>query len=110
MLHVVESSGARLLGEDHHSYEAHADQERLERYSSELSELGVESSYDLGFGEAVSELAVLVRRHGIDLVVMGGHGHKVVGGVDEASTELAAALYEAAIEQVVRVSSARPDW
>jgi manganese transport protein len=79
LLHVVESSGARLLGEDHHSYEAHADQERLERYSSELSELGVESSYDLGFGEAVSELAVLVRRHGIDLVVMGGHGHKGVG-------------------------------
>jgi manganese transport protein len=79
LMHIVESSGARLLGDDHRDHEAHGDQERLERYSAELGEQGVESSYDLGFGEAASELAELVGRHGIDLVVLGAHGHRGVG-------------------------------
>jgi manganese transport protein len=79
LLHVVESGGARLLGEDHLGQETQADQDRLEMYTTELTELGVHATFDLGFGETSSELAELVMRHEADLVVMGSHGHGRVG-------------------------------
>jgi len=79
LLHVVESGGARLFGDEHRGQEARSDQQRLELYTTELTELGVKTSYDLGFGEATTELAEMVRRHRADLVVMGSHGHGRVG-------------------------------
>jgi manganese transport protein len=78
LLHVVESGGARLLGAEHHDDEAVRDQERLEMYTTELVEQGVDCSYDLGFGETVAELASLVGRHGADLLILGSHGHGAV--------------------------------
>jgi manganese transport protein len=78
LLHVVESGGARLLGAEHRDDEARRDQERLELYASELTEQGVACSYDLGFGETVTELVELVGRHRADLVVLGSHGHRGV--------------------------------
>ncbi len=79
LLHVVESGGARLLGGELQDQEARTDQERLELYTSELTELGIETSYDLGFGEPVDQLVELVGRHDADLVVVGSHGHRRVG-------------------------------
>jgi manganese transport protein len=79
LLHVVESGGARMFGDEHRGQEATSDQERLELYTTELTELGVAASYDLGFGETTAELAELVRRHRVDMVVMGSHGHGRVG-------------------------------
>lgn len=79
LLHVVESGGARLMGGELQDREARGDQERLELYTSELTELGVETTYDLGFGEPVDQLAELVGRHEPDLVVVGSHGHRRVG-------------------------------
>ena len=79
LLHVVESGGARLFGGEHSGQEAQSDQDRLELYTTELTELGVTTSYDLGFGETTAELAELVRRHRVDLVVMGSHGHGRIG-------------------------------
>jgi manganese transport protein len=57
-----------------------ADQERLERYAAELVEHGVETLFDLGFGDPVEALVELVARHRADLVVVGSHGHSAVGG------------------------------
>lgn len=79
LLHVVESGGARLMGGDLHDSEARSDQERLELYTSEMTELGVDTSYDLGFGEPVDQLAELVGEHEPDLVIVGSHGHRGVG-------------------------------
>jgi len=79
LLHVVEAGGAHLLGPDHVGREAHSDQERLELYTSELTELGVRARYDLGFGEPVASLVELVKEHEADLVILGSHGHRAVG-------------------------------
>jgi len=79
LLHVVESGGTRAVGSDLDDYEARADQERLELYTSELTELGVDATYDLGFGEPADELAALVKQHEPDLVVLGSHGHSGLG-------------------------------
>ena len=79
LLHVVESGGARLLGPEHADHEAQSDQRRLDLYTTELVERGVDASYDLGFGDPVTELATLVAHHRADLVVLGSHGHHGVG-------------------------------
>jgi manganese transport protein len=79
LFHVVESGGAMVMGGDLRDSEARADQERLELYAGELTELGVETSFDLGFGEPADELTTLVERHQPDLVLLGSHGHRGVG-------------------------------
>ncbi|MCB1057716.1 MAG: Nramp family divalent metal transporter [Acidobacteria bacterium] len=79
LLHVVESSGARLLGEEHLDRETESDQERLEAYAAEMEAQGVDAEYDLGFGAPVEELVGLLERHKADLVILGSHGHGTVG-------------------------------
>jgi manganese transport protein len=86
LLHVVESGGARLLGEELEDSEARADQERLELYRGELAELGVEAEYDLGFGEPVEQLAALVAARSPDLLVLGSHGHRGVADIVHGTT------------------------
>ena len=86
LLHVVESGGARLLGGELEDNEARGDQQRLELYRSELAELGVEASYDLGFGEPAEQLGRLVDTHGSELLVLGSHGHRGVADLVHGTT------------------------
>jgi manganese transport protein len=86
LLHVVESGGARLLGREEEDQETVADRARLELYSDELRELGVAATWDLGFGNPVTELALLVRQHRPDLLVVAGHGHRGVADVLHGTT------------------------
>jgi manganese transport protein len=86
LLHVVESGGARLMGDEMQDNEARADQQRLELYRNELAELGVDGSYDLGFGDPVDQLAALLQTHAPDLVVLGSHGHRGVGDFVHGTT------------------------
>jgi manganese transport protein len=86
LLHVVESGGARLLGGEMEDNEARADQQRLELYRNELAELGVEASFDLGFGEPAEQLGRLVEEHRSDLLVLGSHGHRGVADLVHGTT------------------------
>jgi manganese transport protein len=86
LLHVVESGAARLMGDEMQDNEARADQQRLELYRNELAELGVDGSYDLGFGDPVDQLAALLQTHAPDLVVLGSHGHRGVGDFVHGTT------------------------
>jgi manganese transport protein len=79
LFHVVESGGARVMGGELSDSEARGDQERLELYSAELAEHGVEAKYDLGFGEPAAELARLVEHHRPDVILLGSHGHRAMG-------------------------------
>jgi manganese transport protein len=81
LFHVVESGGARIMGGELRDSEARGDQERLELYAAELAELGVEASFDLGFGDPAEELALLVDEHQPDLILLGSHGHRVMGDI-----------------------------
>jgi len=86
LLHVVESTGARMFGSDSLDAEAQSDQQRLETYVSELIELGVEAEFDLGFGDPVEQLTALIVQHHPDLVIVGSHGHKGVGDFVHGTT------------------------
>jgi manganese transport protein len=79
LFHVVESGGALVMGGESRDREAEADQERLKLYAAELTELGVDAEYDLGFGDPPEELARLVEQHKPDMIVLGSHGHRRLG-------------------------------
>jgi len=79
LLHVVESGGARVFPGELSDAETRSDEERLALYADELSEAGVEATYDLGFGDPPAALAGLVREHDADLVILGSHGHRALG-------------------------------
>ncbi len=86
LLHVVESTGARMFGSESLDAEAQSDQQRLETYVSELVELGVDSVFDLGFGDPVEQLTALIDQHHPDMVIAGSHGHKGVGDFVHGTT------------------------
>ena len=86
LLHVVESTGAHLLGSDLLDSEARSDQRRLESYVDDLNEHGVDSYFDLGFGDPVEQLTRLIDEHHPDLVVVGSHGHRRVGDLVHGTT------------------------
>jgi manganese transport protein len=108
LLHVVESTGARMLGAELSDAEAQSDQERLELYVTELRELGVDAIFDLGFGEPAEQLASLIEAHRPDLVIIGSHGHKGVGDLVHGTTVEALRHRVSIPLLVVPVRSPRP--
>jgi manganese transport protein len=86
LLHVVESGGARMMGDEMQDSEARGDQQRLDLYRNELAELGVDATYDLGFGNPADQLVALIGSHKPDLLVLGSHGHRAVGDFVHGTT------------------------
>ncbi|GJQ52800.1 MAG: divalent metal cation transporter MntH [Anaerolineaceae bacterium] len=78
LLHVVESPVARRLGAEGEDSETLADQERLEKLTRMMTESGAQADWLLGSGEPGQELAKLINATGIELVIVGGHGHSGV--------------------------------
>ncbi len=77
IIHVVESAAARYLGKNTMDYETSIDSNSLKKYKSTLKELGYQTDIYIGFGNAASEISKIISSRNIDLLVMGGHGHKV---------------------------------
>jgi manganese transport protein len=75
LIHVVESAGALALGRDIGDAESRADLERLRRYAVDLGKYDVDVEVELGFGSPVRVLPEMVERHGVELLVVGAHGH-----------------------------------
>lgn len=76
LFHVAESAGALALGKEIEDAETNMDFARLNRYALELGKHDVDVKVDLGFGDPVMALANLVEKNGVDLLVVGAHGHK----------------------------------
>jgi manganese transport protein len=78
LMHAVETAGAWAMGDDIKDYETHADERHLEEYVAHLTNMGYDCRAVIGFGPAKQALPKLVNEHGVDLLVMGAHGHKAV--------------------------------
>jgi manganese transport protein len=79
LIHVVESAGAKVLGQHAADAESLRDEEHLNRYREQLRTMGwSEVQVKLGYRNRVSEIARLCREEQADLLVMGAHGHRGV--------------------------------
>ncbi len=79
LIHVVESAGAKVKGEAAADVETHLDEERLKAYAALLSERGFEADCKLGYRNRAAEIARLSQEAGIELLVVGSHGHRGLG-------------------------------
>ncbi|MEJ6980298.1 Nramp family divalent metal transporter [Pedobacter sp. P351] len=76
LIHIVETAGARYHGDEVMDYETQIDTNNLEKYKLNLIELGYKAHILIGYGNAANAIASLTEKNGLDLLVMGAHGHK----------------------------------
>jgi manganese transport protein len=76
LIHVVESAGAKLLGQYAADNETLKDKEQLDMYASKLKDLGKVASVHLGYRNRVNEIARICNEEQADFLIMGAHGHR----------------------------------
>jgi manganese transport protein len=86
LIHVVESAASRALGGEAADRESVDDLARLQRYALSLGKFDVDAEAVLGYGNPVRVLPGLVREHGVDLLVLGAHGHRGLADVVHGQT------------------------
>jgi len=75
LLHVTESPVARTFGAEGEDREVQSDRERLEDLANKMQQLGISTSFRLGAGEPVTELAKMINELNVEMVIVGSHGH-----------------------------------
>jgi manganese transport protein len=78
LLHAVETAGAMVMGSEIRDLEAETDLRNLENYATRLREMGYQVEIAIGFGSPKRAIPKLVNEKGVDLLVMGAHGHKAM--------------------------------
>jgi manganese transport protein len=68
--------GGQLSGRNAYVDEAREDYAHLEKHAEQLRSTGLEVAPVLGFGGLPKAIVRLVNESTIDLLVMGGHGHR----------------------------------
>ncbi len=75
LIHVVETVGAMLFGEDIEDHETTIDEKLLKDYKEMLSEKGFRVDTKLGFGKPNIVIPNIINSGDFDILVMGTHGH-----------------------------------
>ncbi len=86
LFHVAESPVARAYGAEAEDYEVARDRRRLEALAQALGARGLKVRFRLGRGDPQDELVRLCQEEGVELLVMGAHGHRGVEDVLYGST------------------------
>lgn len=77
LIHVVESAGAILLGDEIRDKETGDDAKRLDFYAQEMQSKGFKAETYLGFGNPKTSIPQAVQEFGAELLVLGAHGHRM---------------------------------
>jgi manganese transport protein len=75
LLHVAEGFGPRYFGRESDDLETRDDRAYLETARLRAAAAGLEAGAELLFGDPVQQISAFVDRSGVDLLVMGAHGH-----------------------------------
>ncbi|MGH2666215.1 Nramp family divalent metal transporter [Flavobacterium sp.] len=75
LIHVVETIGAMIYGDDIDDCETTIDEKLLEEYKTMLSEKGFNVTTKLGFGKPTKVIPQIINEGTFDILVMGTHGH-----------------------------------
>lgn len=75
LIHIVETAGAMIYGNEIDDYETVSDEAFLNKYKEKLEEKGFKVFVELGFGSPKKGIPKIVNAAKFDLLVLGGHGH-----------------------------------
>jgi manganese transport protein len=78
LIHIVETVGAHVMGNEIRDYETHTDTTHLQQYAQELRQQGYQVSVKLGFGSPKTQIPAITLAFKADLLVMGSHGHRIM--------------------------------
>lgn len=82
LIHIVESAGAEIYGDNISDQESKIDSQMLEDYGVELRKLGYANvEIKVGYGKPTIELPKIINNQSIDLAIFGSHGHKRLGEI-----------------------------
>ena len=86
LMHVVESATARFIGRSVNDEEAKRDLDYLEEVRKQLESSGIPCRLRIGAGEPESEIARMAEEEKMDLIIVGSHGHRLLGDLFHGST------------------------
>lgn len=75
LIHIEETVGAMIYGENIEDHETLIDEKLLEEYKEILTENGYKISTELGFGKPNKIIPEIINKGNFDVLVMGTHGH-----------------------------------
>jgi manganese transport protein len=75
LIHIVETAGALLMGNEIEDMESATDKDYLAIYKNHLLEKGFKVVTQLGYGNPKHAIPEIVNAQQADLLVMGAHGH-----------------------------------
>jgi manganese transport protein len=75
LIHVVETVGALMYGNEADDFETTIDEKLLLEYKEMLSQKGFTIATELGFGEPTKIIPTIINSGNFDVLVMGTHGH-----------------------------------
>jgi manganese transport protein len=75
LIHVVETVGAMMYGEEADDHETSIDETLLQEYKEMLSQKGFTIATALGFGNPTKIIPTIINSGDFDILVMGTHGH-----------------------------------
>jgi manganese transport protein len=76
LFHIVEGVSGQLFGKNANDEEARRDQEILDSIAATIRTQNIAVDVKLGFGNIPNQIVNLSKESGIDLLVMGAHGHR----------------------------------
>jgi len=81
LVHVVDTPGVMVYGNESESAHSANDQAYLEQLAEEIKEREFQVNTDLRYGRPIEELVKSVKANGFDLLVLGSHGHHLMGDI-----------------------------
>ena len=78
IIHISETAGALVMGNEIRDMESEEDAIFLNEYSQKLRDLGFEAFAVLGYGNPKKSIPELVNKIEPDILIMGAHGHKTL--------------------------------
>jgi manganese transport protein len=76
LMHIVEGVGGQIFGKQAYDNEARDDIDHLNNHAEQIKATGLEVEAILGYGRVPKEIIRISKEYKIDLLVMGGHGHR----------------------------------
>ena len=86
LMHVVEGVGGQWYGEESADSESRSDEDYMEHLARQLQETEIPVTARLGYGDPPKALIKLAEEEKIDLLVMGGHGHRLLSDLLRGQT------------------------
>jgi manganese transport protein len=76
LIHIVESAGAKVLGEYSADNESLTDEQQLNIYKDFFSHQHKEAIIRLGYRSRTTEIVRICKEENVNMLILGAHGHK----------------------------------